>query len=104
MTAALDGPKSKSESTSRTHPVEGVEVRTQRGDTGLRGAIRVTPILGRQLHYQAQPFETVECPVQGPRSELDSREFFDVLNQCVAMFGTVSEAREDEDGRVTGSA
>jgi hypothetical protein len=61
----------------------------------------VPSILGGQFRNQAESLETVKRPVERSGSKLHSGEALNILDQRVAMFRTVSEARQDQDRRVT---
>ena len=78
-------------------------MRSQRFDTGRGGSIRVATILGRQLRDQTESLETVKRPVERSGTELHSGERLDVLDQRVAVFRTVGEARQDQYRRVARS-
>jgi hypothetical protein len=64
----------------------------------------VTSILGGQFRNQAETLETVERAIERSRSKLHSGKALNVLDQRIAMLRTVSEARQDQDGRVTSPA
>src|ERR1035438_2945215 len=67
---------------------------------GARNAIGTTTLLSRQRDDEALFFESYENAVEGSRTKHRAGHFFNVLDDCVPVLRTASQARENENRRV----
>ncbi len=64
----------------------------------------MTPVVSGQRLDQAEPFKPVQRAVKRAGPELDAGEFLDVLDQDVAVLGSVGEADQDQHRRLADPA
>ena len=88
---------SVAEATDCTNAFEGVEMGKERGGPGVGDPVRLAPVIARQRFYQAHKFQSVQGPVGSARPEQDARKPLHVLDQGVAVFRPLRQAREDQD-------